>query len=360
MPRATEHIKEQIEIIKILEKKGFTYIIEGDGVYFDTSKFLNYGDFAGKKRLKERFSRIGENQLKKQPWDFALWKFSPKDQKRQMEWDSPWGVGFPGWHIECSAMSRKYLGQPFDIHTGGIDHITIHHQNEIAQSEAAFGKKLANYWLHSEFLNIGDKRMGKSEGNLMTLTDLKKLNFHPLSFRLLCLGTHYRKKMFFSLTLLEKAQKNLIDIINFYQKISNVLFIENPKKNNKSVLLSSISLIKNIKNALEDDLNVPKALGNFFSYIGKMQELFKKGVSQKDILTIKKTIERVDEVFALLPLQKDILIDKKLISLIKQRQKLRLAKQFEQADQIRKKLSQENIIIEDLPKLTLFYKKWPQ
>jgi cysteinyl-tRNA synthetase len=153
LPRATDHIKEQIAIVKTLEKKGFTYTTS-DGVYFDTAKLPDYGKLA---RLDKKNLQAGQRVdmgEKKNPTDFALWKFSPTGEKRQMEWKSPWGVGFPGWHIECSAMATKYLGQPFDIHCGGIDHIPVHHTNEIAQSEAAFGKPLANLWMHGEFLLI--------------------------------------------------------------------------------------------------------------------------------------------------------------------------------------------------------------
>lgn len=167
-PRATEHIKEMINLVQILEKKGYTYKTS-DGIYFDTSKFKNYGKLAGldKKNLKPG-ARVEVNPEKKNPYDFALWKFSPKDVKRQMEWKSPWGIGFPGWHIECSAMAMKYLGTTLDIHTGGIDHIDIHHTNEIAQSESATGKKFVRYWLHCNFLMVEGQKMSKSLGNIRT------------------------------------------------------------------------------------------------------------------------------------------------------------------------------------------------
>ena len=179
-PRATEHITEQIEIIKILEEKGFAYQTT-DGVYFNTSKFKDYGKL-GNINIKEQKegSRIEKNSEKRNPADFALWKFSPGagsgQSSRLQEWESPWGVGFPGWHIECSAMSQKYLGQPFDIHTGGIDHIPVHHNNEIAQSECAFGVPLANFWLHNEFLTIEGEKMSKSLKNTYTISDLKQMN----------------------------------------------------------------------------------------------------------------------------------------------------------------------------------------
>ena len=214
LPKATDHIKEMIELIATLEKKGFTYRTT-DGLYFDTAKLKDYGklarlDLAG---LREG-ARVEINAEKKNPTDFALWKSSPNPstssgQRRQMEWESPWGVGFPGWHIECSAMSVKYLGQPFDIHTGGVDHVPVHHTNEIAQSEAAAGKPLANYWLHSEFVIVNDARMGKSEGNLITLLELKDKGYSPLAYRYFVLAGHYRTRLNFTWEAMAGAQNTL-------------------------------------------------------------------------------------------------------------------------------------------------------
>ncbi|MFH1968196.1 MAG: cysteine--tRNA ligase, partial [bacterium] len=209
MPKATEHIQEQIDLIKKLEAKGVVYKIR-DGIYFDTSKFKKYGKLGNHEPEQARFrARININTEKKHPADFALWKFSPRlgsgQARRQMEWPSPWGIGFPGWHIECSAMAVKYLGQPFDIHTGGIDHIPVHHQNEIAQSEMAYDKPLANYWLHGEFLVIDQKKMAKSEDNFITLNTLKEKNINPLAYRFLILNSHYRKPLNFSWEALESA-----------------------------------------------------------------------------------------------------------------------------------------------------------
>lgn len=244
-PHATDYIKEQINLVKKLEKKGFTYRTS-DGIYFDTSKFEEYGKLSGQKlEEKEAGARVEVNEEKYHPADFALWKFSPAGEKRQMEWESPWGVGFPGWHLECSAMSEKLLGQPFDIHCGGVDHITVHHENEIAQSEAAFDKPLANYWMHGEFLLVDGKRMGKSEGNAYTLDDLIEKGFDPLAFRYYCLGTHYRSKLNFTWEGLEGAQNAL-------------------RKLHAEARSLSVGKGKEIPSAfveaLEDDLNTPKAL----------------------------------------------------------------------------------------------------
>lgn len=198
MPKATDHISEQIELVKTLEERGFTYKTS-DGIYFDTSKLASYGSFGGQKlEDKQEGARVEANAEKKNASDFALWKFSPKEGKRQMEWESPWGVGFPGWHLECSAMSRKELGQPFDIHAGGVDHIPVHHENEIAQSVAAYGMPLANVWMHVEFLLVDGQKMSKSLKNTYSLDELHEKGIDPMAFRLFLLGAHYRSKQNFT------------------------------------------------------------------------------------------------------------------------------------------------------------------
>lgn len=207
--KATDHVEEQIELIKKLEAKGFAYVI-ADGVYFDTSKFPGYGELAKLDPDKLMAgARVEMVVGKKNATDFALWKFSPKDEKRQMEWSSPWGVGFPGWHIECSAMSMKYLGEQFDIHTGGIDHIPVHHTNEIAQAEAATGKKpFVKYWVHHNFLRVDGEKMSKSLNNFFTLDDVEKRGFSPMSLRLFFLSASYRSEINFTWEQLEVAQKS--------------------------------------------------------------------------------------------------------------------------------------------------------
>ncbi len=216
-PRASEHISEDIEIIKILEEKGFAYETS-DGMYFDTAKFPSYGKL-GQSLMKplsprkvetseNNLSRIGANPEKRDQKDFSLWKFDAK-----LGWDSPWGKGFPGWHIECSAMSRKYLGQPFDVHTGGIDHISIHHNNEIAQSEAAYEKPLADYWMHNEFITLNDAKMAKSAGGFIKLADLQKELISPIGYRYWLLTAHYRSPANFSFEAVRGAQNALIRLM---------------------------------------------------------------------------------------------------------------------------------------------------
>ncbi|MFW5960742.1 MAG: cysteine--tRNA ligase, partial [Chitinivibrionales bacterium] len=207
-PRATQHIQDMIEEIRALEEKGYTYKTS-DGIYFDTSKFDRYCDFA---RLDpdslNAGARISMGE-KRRVTDFALWKFSPKDKQRQMEWESPWGTGFPGWHIECSVMSAKYLNLPIDIHCGGADHIKVHHTNEIAQAEAARDQKFVNYWLHGEWLVIDNGGMSKSSGNFITMESITERGIDPLAYRLYCYSAHYRSQLTFSWDALEGADRSL-------------------------------------------------------------------------------------------------------------------------------------------------------
>jgi len=277
--KATDYIKEQIDLIKILEKKGYTYKTS-DGIYYNTSKFKNYNKLSGLdlETLREG-ARVEKNVEKKNPTDFALWKFSPKDSKRQMEWDSPWGVGFPGWHIECSAMSLKLLGNQLDIHCGGIDHINIHHTNEIAQSEVATGKKFFNYWMHGAFLNIaGGKKMAKSEDNFLTLKNVfTKQNIKPLVYRFFLLQAHYRKPVEYSQDGIKNAQNGLEHL---YNQVKNL---------GKKIGIINNDFKKNFLDAINNDLNMPQALGI-------VQKLLKSNLANQDKL---KTILDFDKVLGL-------------------------------------------------------------
>ncbi|HWQ99286.1 MAG TPA: cysteine--tRNA ligase [Candidatus Methylomirabilis sp.] len=247
MPKATDHIAEQIELVKTLEEKGFTYRTN-DGVYFDTSKLPSYGSFGGQRLVdKEAGARVETNPEKLHPSDFALWKFSPADAKRQMEWESPWGVGFPGWHIECSAMSRKELGQPFDIHAGGVDHVPVHHENEIAQSVAAYGIPLANHWMHVEFLLVDGQKMSKSLKNTYSLDDLREKGIDPAAYRLFLLGAHYRSKQNFTWEAVHGASQALLRL----QRV--VRSWDKPAT-------GCADLETAFRAAIEDDLNTPEAL----------------------------------------------------------------------------------------------------
>ncbi|MDP2820975.1 MAG: cysteine--tRNA ligase [bacterium] len=327
-PRATDHIKEQIELIKILEKKGYTYKIK-DGIYFDTVKLKDYGKLANLniEKLKAG-ARVEVVEGKKNPTDFVLWPFSPQDSKRQMEWNSPWGIGFPGWHIECSAMSSKYLGKQFDIHTGGEDLISVHHTNEIAQSEAAFGKKpWVKYWLHGAFLTFKGEKVSKSKGGLTTISELEKIGFSPLDYRYLCLTAHYRKPLDFSLEGLANARNSL-------QRLKNIISeIKDDKKTNKQYL-------KKFENAINDDLDMPKAVSVLWELIRD-----KKAIGKI------KTIEKIDSIFGLDLLKKEKLETPATIKkLLEQREIEKNKKNWEEADKIREEIKKMGYQVEDTDK----------
>ena len=321
---ATKHIKEQINLIKILEKKQYTYKTK-DGIYFDTSKIKDYGKLAllNIKGLQEgKRIKVGEKRNKT---DFALWKFSEEKGKRQQEWNSPWGFGFPGWHIECSAMSSKYLGKQFDIHTGGVDHIPIHHTNEIAQSEAAFGKKpWVKYWLHGEFLTFQKTKMSKSSGKILTISELEKKEFSALDYRYFCLTTHYRKRLIFSEKNLNSAKTTLKKLKNLISKIKD------DKKTNKKYL-------QDFEKAMNDDLNTPKAL-----------QVLWKLVRDKKAPGKINTIKEMDKVFSLdLLKQEKIKIPKQVQELAKQRQAARKNKDYKKADELRYRIKGLGFEIQD-------------
>ena len=253
--RATDHIPEMIDLIREIESRGFTYRTS-DGIYFDTSLYPDYGRLA---RLdlsgQQAGARIGPNDEKRHPQDFALWKFSPPGEQRQMEWDSPWGTGFPGWHIECSAMSAKYLGIPFDLHTGGVDHIPVHHTNEIAQTWAATGQLLANWWLHGEFLEMKQRKMSRSSGDFVTLQTLIDGGFSPLDFRYLTYQAHYRAHLTFTDEALTSAKTSLKGL----QDLFAALPVPVPDAGAGAPAPDAASLAV-FRDALRDDLNAPQAL----------------------------------------------------------------------------------------------------
>lgn len=318
-PKASEHITEQIGIIKILEEKGITYKTS-DGVYFDTSKFPEYGKL-GKINLEgqEEGARIGVNKEKKNKTDFALWKFS-QGEKRLQEWESPWGIGFPGWHIECSAMSRKYLGQPFDIHTGGIDHIPVHHNNEIAQSEGAFGVPLSNIWMHNEFISIEGQKMSKSLGNTFTLSDLKERKIHPLSFRYLLLSAHYRSPMNFTWESVYGAQTALENVVVRYSEMSD------------SEDMLDKGDIDQFEEAIADDLNTPIA-------IAILQKATHKSVIDKIDrvlgLNIKELSQKINEV------------PEEIKDIEKERETARANKDWRTSDELRMQIESKGFVVLD-------------
>jgi cysteinyl-tRNA synthetase len=341
---ATDHIDEQIDMVQKLMDKGFGYITD-DGIYFDTSKFENYGKMA---RLDIEGLREGirvEMSQKRNKTDFAIWKFSPKgEKKRDMEWQSPWGVGFPGWHIECSAMASKYLGDSFDIHTGGVDHIPIHHTNEIAQSECATGcSPFVNYWMHGEFLIMedGTEKMSKSLGNIITVGSLEEDGVDPLSFRYLCLNTHYRKQLKFSTESLLGAGKAYSRLC---EQISEV---------KKSVDLGNLSELSSSANkyldALEvaaaNDLNMPQIVANLWMLLDDKElsasDKWQLAVMHDLVTGLKTTEERQ---------KKELSIPAEITALLTDRQNARASKDWAAADKARDAIAAAGYEILDSPK----------
>jgi len=331
--KATDYIPQQIDIIKKLEKKSFTYIIK-DGVYFDTSKVKDYGKLWGTKKIDLKAgARVEMVKGKKKLTDFALWKFSYKNEKRQMEWDSPWGKGFPGWHTECIAMAVKELGIPLDIHCGGIDHIQIHHTNEIAQAEAVYNKKLSNFWMHGEFLILKDEKMSKSKGDIIRIETLIEKGFDPIAYRYLCLGAHYRSELTFTWEALKNAQNGLNSL---YDKIRLLDKKEKPSKTKIN------EQKKKFKEIINNDLDTPKGLAFLWKNL-KSKEL---NETEKYILAIN-----YDQILGLkLKELKNDIIPEKIKKLSELREKYRKKKEWEKADEIRKKIENLGYKIEDAKK----------
>jgi cysteinyl-tRNA synthetase len=330
--KATDTIKEQIELIQLLEKKGYTYTIE-DGVYFDSSKVKDYGKLAGLKEDPAQLqSRLETVEGKKSPTDFALWKFSPKDSKRQMEWESPWGKGFPGWHTECIVMGAKYLDVPFDIHCGGIDHVPVHHTNEIAQAEAAWGNDLANYWMHGEFLVLKDSRMGKSEGNSITVETLVEKGFDPLAYRYLTLTAHYRTKLTFTLDDLAGAQSAL-------QKLRGIVLELKKQAGAAAESEQTAKYRAMFSDYVNDDLNMPKALALVWIIL--------KDQAVPDAGKYRLILE-FDKVFGLdLDKVKEVEVGQEVEALVKERESYRQQKNWAMADEVRKKIEALGYQLED-------------
>lgn len=333
--KATDHITEQIELVDTLLKKGYAYETK-EAIYFDTSKFEDYGKMAGLKQGKTK-SRTKHHEGKRNKADFALWFFlTGKHAKHIMRWNSPWGDGFPGWHIECSAMSMKYLGTPFDIHTGGIDHIPVHHTNEIAQSEAATGKKFVNYWLHGEFLVLDKAKMAKSTGNFITLNTLIEKGFDPLDYRYYCLNAHYRGQLNFSWESLGNANKA------FDQLKERIIEIKKKKESKKSIISRDYKI--EFLAVINDDLNMPMALAILWETVKD------NGLNNKDkyklILDFDKVLGlNLDKIR-----EEKVELSKEIEDLIRHREVARKKKDWKKADEIREKLMSMNIKLEDTSK----------
>jgi len=340
--KATDHIGEMISLVSELEKRKYSYRIEGDGIYFDTSKLPDYGKLAQLdiEGLKKG-ARITFNPSKRNPTDFALWKFAASDEKRQMEWDSPWGShSFPGWHIECSAMSMRYLGHAFDIdnnfypenfetidiHTGGVDHVAIHHTNEIAQTEAATGRQFVKYWMHNEFLLVGDSKMAKSDGNFYTLKTIKDKGFDPIAYRYFLLSAHYRTQLNFT-----------------WEALSGAAIAYNNLKKEVSLLRAESGepadeFIQRFREYIGNDLAMPQALALLWEVVG----------SELPDSVKKATILEMDKILGLgladvnpfsIPIDVQKLLDERITA--------RNNKDYKKSDEIRDLLKVKGFEVED-------------
>ncbi|MBN2738097.1 MAG: cysteine--tRNA ligase [Spirochaetales bacterium] len=343
--KATDHIDSMINLVKRLEEKGFTYEAGGN-VYFDISKFPDYGKLA-KLNLDDlqAGSRIVVDKYKKNPHDFVLWFTQSKYENHAMLWDSPWGKGYPGWHIECSAMSMEYLGDTFDIHCGGIDLIPVHHTNEIAQSEAATGVKWVNYWVHGEFLVTPKGKMSKSTGDFMTIKGLIEQGFDPLDYRYFCLTGHYSSQLQFSLDAMESAQnarKSLMQKIQTMREKTGGF----PQGFNGDLSAHYNSFVENAMN----NLNMPRCLGDMWNLIRD------DSISDEEKLY---TIKKMDAVFGLSldkePVKLDL--DGEIQKLVDDRTTARKNKDWARADEIRDKLLDMGIVLEDTPQGVRWKKK---
>lgn len=340
LPKATDHIAEQIDLITTLEQKGYTYQID-DGIYYDTAKFPKYADFAQLDLDEQQAGkRVEHNPQKRNASDFALWKFSPKDGKRDMEWDSPCGVGFPGWHVECSAMSMNYLGDTLDIHAGGIDHLPVHHTNEIAQSEAATGKPCANYWMHTNHITIEGEKISKSLGNGITLEDIEAKGYSLEAFRLHVLESHYRSQSKFSWDSLAAAQTRL----KSYQALADLRWQNIPGEvdDDYSTLISE-TLPTGISEAVLNDMNTPQAL----ALLSEAEPVLLHGYRTKD----RQGLESFMQQFVCNLLGIDLLDSKDITEEQKQaiatRERARIEKNWAKSDELRDALKDQGIGLRD-------------
>jgi len=342
--RATEHIPEMIELVRRLESRGYTYETS-DGVYFDISKFPGYGQLSGLDLEGQRAgARVEVNPEKRHPADFALWRKAAPEHI--MQWDSPWGRGYPGWHVECSAMSTKYLGERFDIHTGGVDHIPVHHEDEIAQNDAAFGHQVVKCWMHNEFLLVDGGRMGKSLGNYYTVDDLVERGYHPLAHRYLVLNAHYRSKLNFTWEALTGAQKALERL---WQRVRD-LAVSSPPAETRRQLLAASPEAQRFAEAVGDDLGTPEG-------VAMVWELARTAGDPRRALDLILLFDRVlgfslDKAargeIGQLKLDGDA-IPEEVQSLLGKREQARIDREWGRADEIREQIGRLGYVVEDTP-----------
>jgi cysteinyl-tRNA synthetase len=345
-PEATGHIKEMVDLVGALLKKGYAYKSDDGSVYFDISKFKGYGELAklDMKGLKAGARVSSDEYEKDQAHDFALWK-AWTEEDGAVSWDTSIGKGRPGWHIECSAMSTKYLGSTFDIHTGGVDLVFPHHENEIAQHKAATGKPLARFWLHNEHLLVDGKKMSKSLGNFYTLRDLFGKGHKPKAVRYILLATHYRQKLNFTIKALKSAESSvnrLLDFMDMLEKPAGKEFAGLKKVLDKAR--------KGFDKAMDNDLNIAEALASIFDLVKEVNVLSEKGnLGKKGAKMVKDLMLEFDGVLGILEEEK-LPLGKQVEILIYKREKARKEKDWKEADAIRDKLKEMGVVLEDSPK----------
>lgn len=340
-PRATAHVPQMIKIIEGLIEKGFAYEKNGN-VFFDVTKFPEYGKLSGNtlENLKVG-ARLEEHPDKKNPWDFALWLKAP--ETHAMKWQSPWSLGYPGWHIECSAMSTEYLGSTIDIHTGGEDNIFPHHEAEIAQTECFTGKQFVRFWIHTRHLLVDGKKMSKSKGNLFTLEDIKEKGFSAMDLRLLFLSSHYRSQMDFSWEALEQAHKNFQRINDFVLNLEAIV-----SRNIPDVEIFDTAVFQEkFEAAMDDDFNTPLALAVTHELISEVnKKIDSQTLSSDEAKKILALWKRFNSVFGFV-LSGQAEIPEEIKKLVAQRERARLGKDFKKADDIRTLIEKHGYILED-------------
>lgn len=352
-PRATEHVNDMIKHIKILLDKGYAYIVD-KSVYFDLSKFPDYGKLSGNS-LDDLIAgkRVEVINEKKHPYDFALWIHNPK---HIMQWESPWGSGYPGWHLECSVMANKYLGETIDIHTGGEDNKFPHHECEIAQSEAATGKHFVNYWLHVKHLMVDGGKMSKSLGNVYTIDQIKAKGFSVFALRYFLLSGHYRQNLNFTFEGLNAAEKALEKIRNFISNVNNSQGKDVDLKDNLN------DFRNNFESAMDDDLNVSGALGTLFNFIKIINTRISNGeIGEKNKTAIVDILKEINEIFVIIDFNNDNSssgYEKELVELfISYRADFKAEKNWTMADKIRDDLKTIGIVLKDTPEGTIWEKQ---
>lgn len=356
-PKATDHIKEMIKLVEKLIKNDFAYVVNGS-VYFDLDKFPSYGKLSGN-TVQDLIAgaRVEVIPEKRHPYDFALWIRNPK---HLMQWDSPWGPGYPGWHIECSAMSMKYLGETIDIHTGGEDNKFPHHECEIAQSEGATGKQFVRYWLHLKHLLVDGKKMSKSLGNFYILRDVLQKGFSPRAVRYSLLSTHYRDPLNFTFEGLKAAEEALRRLDELWSKLNEAAKLPSRRAGKKAKGLpprtkgaASLQHIiqetrEDFKRALDDDLNISKALAVLFNFVHKVNAALVREVDRADLVKTSRLLKKFDSVlgfgFKKVGIEK---IPDKIKKLLKAREDARAAKDWGKADEMRREIEKLGYVVED-------------